>query len=135
MSPGRLVVRGSKQLLSGLLNLSPAESSSRVRQAHELGVRISMTGEPLPPLLPLTAAARGEGSITAQHVDVIVRAMTTRRAASLPVDEQAQAEAFLVEQAHCSTRSCSPGSRSSWWRPSTPTAASPMSRASDGGGS
>ncbi len=60
-----------------------------------------MTGEPLPPLLPLTAAARGEGSITAQHVDVIVRAMTTLRAASLPVDEQAQAEAFLVEQAHC----------------------------------
>jgi len=98
---GRLVVRGSKQLLSGLLNLSPAESSSRVRQAHELGRRISMTGEPLPPLLPLTAAARGEGSITAQHVDVIVRAMTTLRAASLPVEEQAEAEAFLVEQAHC----------------------------------
>jgi len=98
---GRLVMRGSKQVLSGLLNLSPAESSSRVRHAHELGPRLSLSGEVLPPVLPLTASARAEGAITARHVDVIIRAMTTLRAASLPVEEQQQAEAFLVEQAHC----------------------------------
>lgn len=98
---GRLVMRGSKQVLSGVLNLSPAESSSRVRHAAELGPRLSLSGEVLPPLLPLTAAARAEGSITARHVEVIMRAMSTLRAASLPVEEQAEAEAFLVEQAHC----------------------------------
>jgi len=98
---GRLVIRGSKQLLSGVLNLSPSESSLRVRHARELGPRISLSGEPLPALLPLTAAARADGSITARHVNVIIRAMSTLRAASLPVEEQAQAEAFLVEQALC----------------------------------
>ncbi len=98
---GRLVMRGSKQVLSGVLNLSPAESSIRVRHAHELGHRLSLSGEVLPPVLPLTAVARAEGSITARQVDVIIRAMTTLRAAPLPVDEQAQAEAFLVEQALC----------------------------------
>ena len=98
---GRLVMRGSKQVLSGVLNLSAAESSSRVRHAHELGPRLSLSGEVLPPVLPLTASARAEGSITARHVDVIIRAMATLRAASLPVEEQAEAEAFLVEQALC----------------------------------
>jgi hypothetical protein len=98
---GRLVMRGSKQLLAGVLNLSPAESSIRVRHAHELGPRLSVSGAVLPALLPLTAAARVEGSITARHVDVIIRAMGILRAAALPVEEQAEAEAFLVEQALC----------------------------------
>jgi hypothetical protein len=55
----------------------------------------------LPALLPLVSAARVDGAITARHVDVILRALGTLRAASLPVDEQAEAEAFLVEQALC----------------------------------
>jgi Domain of unknown function (DUF222) len=97
--PGRLVLRGPAQLLSGLLNLSPAESSARVRQARELGPRSTLTGDRLPPLLPATATARADGAITAQHAQVIIRAMTRLRAADLPVPDQAQAEAFLVEQA------------------------------------
>src|SRR5919112_220239 len=52
---GRYVLRGTKQLLSGLLNLSPAESGARVRHAHELGPRTSLTGEQLPPMLPTAA--------------------------------------------------------------------------------
>ena len=98
--PGRLVLRGPAQLLSGLLNLSPAESSARVRQARELGPRSTLTGDRLPPLLPATAAARADGAITAKHVDVIIHTMTRLRAAQLPAPDQADAEAFLVEQAH-----------------------------------
>nr|MDQ2957487.1 HNH endonuclease [Actinomycetota bacterium] len=98
--PGRYVVRGSRQFLAGLLNLSPAEASSRVRQAHELGPRVTVTGDRLEPLLPLTAQARAEGAITGKQVEVIIHAITKLRAAELPVEELAEAEAFLVEQAH-----------------------------------
>ncbi|HEX8095133.1 HNH endonuclease signature motif containing protein [Jatrophihabitans sp.] len=97
--PGRLVLRGPAQLLSGLLNLSPVESSARVRQARELGSRSTLTGDRLPPLLPATAAARADGAITAKHAEVIIQTMTRLRAAQLPVPDQVEAEAFLVEQA------------------------------------
>ncbi|HEX8094271.1 HNH endonuclease signature motif containing protein [Jatrophihabitans sp.] len=97
---GRYVLRGSKQLLSGLLTLSPAESSTRVRHARELGPRTSLTGERLPPLLPAAAAARAAGSITARQAEVIIQAMARLRSAQLPIEQQADAETFLVEQAH-----------------------------------
>ncbi|MDQ2837390.1 MAG: 13E12 repeat family protein, partial [Actinomycetota bacterium] len=98
--PGRYVVRGSRQFLAGLLNLSPAEASSRVRQAHELGPRVTVTGDRLEPLLPLTAEARADGAISSKQVEVIIHAITKLRAAELPVEELGAAEAFLVEQAH-----------------------------------
>ncbi|MDQ1743584.1 MAG: hypothetical protein QOE23_1923 [Pseudonocardiales bacterium] len=97
--PGRLVLRGPAQLLSGLLNLSPTESAARVRQARELAPRSTLTGDRLPPLLPATAAARAAGTITAKHAEVIIRTMDRLRAARLPVPDQTEAEAFLVEQA------------------------------------
>ncbi|MDQ2838833.1 MAG: HNH endonuclease [Actinomycetota bacterium] len=98
--PGRYVVRGSRQFLARLLKLSPGEASSRVRQAHELGPRVTLTGDRLEPLLPLTAEARVAGAITAKQVEVIIHAITKLRAAELPVEELGEAEAFLVEQAH-----------------------------------
>ena len=97
--PGRYVLRGTRQLLSGLLTLSPAESSTRVRHAHALGPRTSLTGERLAPLLPVAAAARAEGSLTGRQAEVIISAMARLRAAQLPVERQSDAEAFLVEQA------------------------------------
>jgi hypothetical protein len=97
--PGRYVLRGSKQLLSGLLTLSPSESRTRVRHAHELGPRTGLTGERLPPLLPIAAAARADGVITARQADVIIQAMVRLRSAQVPVGQQSEAESFLVEQA------------------------------------
>jgi hypothetical protein len=82
-----------------LLNLSPTESAARVRQARELAPRSTLTGDRLPPLLPVTAAARAAGAITAKHADVVIRTMNRLRAARLPLPDQAEAEAFLVEQA------------------------------------
>lgn len=96
---GRYVLRGTTQLLSGLLNLSPVESSTRVRHAHALGPRTTLTGELLPPLLPVAAAARADGALTGRQVEVIISAMARLRATQLPVERQADAEAFLVEQA------------------------------------
>jgi hypothetical protein len=97
--PGRYVLRGSKQLLSGLLTLSPSESGTRVRHAHELGPRTGLTGERLPPLLPITAAARADGAITSRQAEVIIQSMAKLRSIQLPVEEQSDAESFLVEQA------------------------------------
>ncbi len=96
---GRYVLRGPKQLLAGLLNLSPAESGTRVRHAHHLGPRTTLTGDTLPPLLPVTAAARTAGTITARHAEVIIKALTRLRQAGLPVADQERAETFLVQQA------------------------------------
>jgi hypothetical protein len=97
--PARYVLRGSGQFIAGLLNLAPSESASRVRQAHELGVRVQLSGERLEPLLPALAAARANGSTTAKQADVIIGCLAKLRAGQLPVDELAKAEAFLVEQA------------------------------------
>jgi hypothetical protein len=96
--PARHVLRGTSYFLAGLLNLSPAESSMRTRRARQLGPRVSLTGDLLEPLLPATAAARADGTITAQHADVIARAMDSIRT-SLSVTEVSDAECFLVEKA------------------------------------
>ncbi|HEV2886978.1 MAG TPA: DUF222 domain-containing protein [Jatrophihabitans sp.] len=96
--PARHVLRGTSYFLAGLLTLSPAESSRRVRQARELGPRVTLTGDRLEPLLPATAAARADGAITAQHADVIARAVGKVRH-HLAADHLADVEHFLVEQA------------------------------------
>lgn len=98
--PRRFVVRGTKQLLGGLLNLSPFEAGARVRTAQALGVRAQVSAAPLPPLLPLVAEARARGAITGKHAEVIIRCTGKLRAAEhLSVEDVAEAEAFLVEQA------------------------------------
>jgi len=97
--PARYVLRGTSQFVAGLLNLSPAESGARVRHAHELGARVRLTGERSEPLLPVLAAARAGGVVTAKQADVIIRCLGKLRAGSLAVAELAKAEAFLVEQA------------------------------------
>jgi uncharacterized protein DUF222/HNH endonuclease len=97
--PARYVLRGTSQFVAGLLNLAPSESAARVRHAHELGVRVQLTGERIEPLLPVLAAARVGGVVSAKQAEVIIRCLGKLRGAQLPVDELAKAEGFLVEQA------------------------------------
>src|SRR3954471_2034997 len=97
--PARHMVRSTCQFVAGLLNLAPSETGGRVRHARELGVRVQLTGERSEPQLPVLAAARAGGAVSARQVDVIIRCLGTLRAGSLPVEELAKAEAFLVEQA------------------------------------
>jgi hypothetical protein len=97
--PARYMLRGTSQFVAGLLNLAPSESGARVRHAHELGVRVQLSGQVSQPLLPVLATARAEGLATAKQADVIIRCLGKLRDAQLPVDELAKAETFLVEQA------------------------------------
>ena len=48
--------------------LSTTEASRRLGEAAELGPRRTLTGDPLPAMLPVVAAAQGAGLITADHV-------------------------------------------------------------------
>ncbi len=98
--PARFMVRGTKQLLGGLLNLSPFEAGARVKAAQVLGPRTQVSGEALPPLLPLVASARAAGLMTGRQAEVISRCTgKLREARHLRSDDVAEAEAFLVEQA------------------------------------
>jgi hypothetical protein len=63
--------RNTKQLLAGMLNLSPTEAGARVAHATQLAPRRALTGEVLTPVLPETAAALATGEIGPAQVRVI----------------------------------------------------------------
>jgi Domain of unknown function (DUF222) len=70
------------RLLAGVLNLSKGEAKARAEQAELLTPRRSLTGEVLPPALPVTAAELAAGAIGPTHVKVITavkrRSYTTK---------------------------------------------------------
>jgi hypothetical protein len=51
--------------------ISRGEAARRIREAADLGVRCGLTGEPVPPVLAVTAAAQREGDLGAGQVAVI----------------------------------------------------------------
>jgi hypothetical protein len=59
--------------LADRLHITRAEAGRRIADAAELGPRRALTGEPLKPLLPATAAAQRDGAIGVDHVAVIRR--------------------------------------------------------------
>lgn len=59
--------------LADRLHISRAEAGRRIAEAADLGPRRALTGEPLAPVLPATAAAQRDGAIGAEHVAVIRR--------------------------------------------------------------
>jgi Domain of unknown function (DUF222) len=63
--------RDTKQLLAGMLNLSPTEAGARVAHASQLAVRRAVISEILAPVLPNTAAALAAGEIGPAQVRVI----------------------------------------------------------------
>ena len=84
--------------LSDVLRISRTEARRRVRDAAQLAPRRSLTGEPLPALLPATATAWQAGVLDAEHLTVIQRFLRELPAAVGPV-ETAKAEKTLAEQA------------------------------------
>lgn len=74
-SPSELGARSWADALSIRLRLSKAEACRRLRQAELLGPRHSITGEPLDPIYPATAAALARGELTAEHVGIITATM------------------------------------------------------------
>ncbi|OSC23992.1 hypothetical protein B8W69_22475 [Mycobacterium vulneris] len=59
--------------LADQLHITRAEAGRRIAEAADLGQRRALTGEPLAPVLPATAAAQRDGAIGADHVAVIRR--------------------------------------------------------------
>jgi hypothetical protein len=57
--------------LADRLRITRAEANRRVHEAQDLGARQALTGEPLPPRYPATAAAQRDGLIGASHVAII----------------------------------------------------------------
>ncbi|WP_348636943.1 HNH endonuclease signature motif containing protein [Mycobacterium europaeum] len=59
--------------LADRLHITRSEASRRIAEAAELGPRRALSGEPLAPVLPATAAAQRDGAIGAEQVAVIRR--------------------------------------------------------------
>ncbi|WP_319430412.1 HNH endonuclease signature motif containing protein [Mycobacterium sp. RTGN5] len=57
--------------LADVLRISPPEARRRIRDAEHLAPRTTLTGEPLPPVLPETSAAWHRGDLDGEHLRVI----------------------------------------------------------------
>ena len=77
---GRLAAEADPKALGGTnladvlatrLRISKPDALRRIEHAEKLGPRTAMTGEPLQPLWPATAAAQARGEIGAEHLKVI----------------------------------------------------------------
>jgi hypothetical protein len=95
---GRLVMSSTEAVLQGLLRLSHGEAKDRVSAARACGSRSSLTGEPLPPVLPVLAAAQADGVVSGEHTQVILAALK-RLPAAVGSEDRSLAEKHLVEAA------------------------------------
>jgi hypothetical protein len=84
-----------RAVLAARLGISGSDAGRRLAEAAALGARRSVTGEPLEPALPATAAAQGRGEIGAEHVTV-VRDFLDALPAEVDSDTRAAAEAQLA---------------------------------------
>ncbi len=116
--------RNTKQLLAGMLNLSPTEAGTRVTHASQLAARHALTGESLPALLPNTAAALAAGQIGPAQVRVITETIAAIPA-SVSASERETAEAELAVMLGRLTRRRCIGSASTSWLTSTRMVRSP----------
>jgi len=67
----KLLSRGTPGLLTELLHVDVAEAKARVLAAAVLGPHTALTGEPLDPVHPATAAAQAAGTISEKHTRVV----------------------------------------------------------------
>ncbi|MCV7430381.1 13E12 repeat family protein, partial [Mycolicibacterium bacteremicum] len=74
-SPREMGAKSWNEVLRIRWRLSTAEAGRRLHEAADLGPRRSLTGEPLPALLPVVAVAQAAGLITPEHVKVIREAV------------------------------------------------------------
>jgi hypothetical protein len=96
-----VLTAGQHDALPVLLCADPAEVRARVKRSGDLGPRQAVTGEPLEPILPVTAAAVARGEVSAAQADVIITCLEqippTAPASAWPVAEQLLVRAARVE--------------------------------------
>lgn len=84
--------------VADVLRISGAEARRRLRDAAQLASRTTVTGQPVAPELPATAAAWDEGALDSDHLRTI-QGFVRELPEHLTPDVVARAEAFLAEQA------------------------------------
>ena len=94
---GELACASTAALLAGLLRVTPGEAKARVRAAGDLGARRALTGEPLPPIFPVLAAAQAAGEISPAHAAVIRH--TVHQLPAAAADQAGAVEAALTGHA------------------------------------
>ena len=97
-TPQQLGAKSWKDVLTVRWRISSAEANRRLGEAAVLAPRRTITGEPLPAVLPATAAAQALGLITSEHVAVI-RAAVTKLPGFVDAATAAQFEVDLVRVA------------------------------------
>jgi hypothetical protein len=99
-----VLTAGQRDALPVLLCADPAEVRARVKRSGDLGPRQAVTGEPLEPILPTTAAAVQRGEVSAPQADVIIACLEqippSAPASAWPVAEQLLVRAARVEPPH-----------------------------------
>ena len=94
-----LGARTTAAVLVEVLRVSPGEAKARVRAAEDLGPRVGLGGEPLPPLFGHLVAAQAHGAISVEHARVIVDTID-KLPHALQAEHADAAEAALVANAH-----------------------------------
>ncbi|MCV7298386.1 DUF222 domain-containing protein [Mycobacterium barrassiae] len=74
-TPKELGAKSWKEVLAIRWRITTSDAGRRLSAAAELGPRQALTGQPLAPVLPATAAAQAAGRINTEHVDKIRDAM------------------------------------------------------------
>jgi Domain of unknown function (DUF222) len=87
-----------RSALADRLRITKAEASRRVEEAADLGERRALTGEPLAPELPATAAAQRDGLLGEGHVQVI-RSFFAHLPTEVDLPTRDAAEADLADKA------------------------------------
>jgi hypothetical protein len=93
-----VLTAGQRDALPVLLCADAAEVRARVKRSGDLGPRQAVTGEPLEPILPTTAAAVARGEVSAAQADVIIGCLE-RIPPSAPASAWQVAEQLLVRAA------------------------------------
>ncbi|MGB7504745.1 MAG: DUF222 domain-containing protein [Mycobacterium sp.] len=97
-TPQQMGAKSWKDVLTVRWRISAAEANRRLNEAAVLAPRRTITGEPLPAVLPATAAAQALGLINSEHVAVI-RAAVKKLPGFVDAATAAQFEVDLVRVA------------------------------------
>jgi len=81
--------------IADAIRVSPAEARRRLKDAEQLAPRSTLTGEPLPAVLPATAQAWHAGVLDGEHLRVIQK-FCRELPADIAPDVVADSEAFLA---------------------------------------
>ncbi|MFD4369099.1 DUF222 domain-containing protein [Rhodococcus sp. NPDC058521] len=100
--PGRLGYNSPNKLLVDIIRVSATDASARVGRAREVGTWHTMDGQPAPPALPETAAARADGAIGNDHVRAVSKTLRKVPRVVSPSDI-ADAEKILADCARHGT--------------------------------